>query len=148
LKEIAPVISSGVAGPLGILHLPRLWLKIVLHACGRLPPDYRHGEGGFDQLLCDRLGIDRGALTGFIETEKPDYLAFERWVLANARDLSPRTIAAFNHRVRTADMPAERAAERRAQFAITDPTFAHAISLNNLDDWSTLHAELMQAAPT
>ena len=27
-----PMISSGVAGPLGVLHLPRLWLKASLEA--------------------------------------------------------------------------------------------------------------------
>ncbi len=119
----------------------------MLYACGRLPPDYRHGEGGFDQLLCDRLGIDRSAFVRYIETEKPDYFALERWVLANARDLSPGTIAAFNHRVRTAELPADRAAERRAQLAIGDQTYAHAVGLNDLDDWATLHRELLERPP-
>ncbi len=31
-----PLISSGVAGPLGALHLPRLWLKANLKAAGEL----------------------------------------------------------------------------------------------------------------
>ena len=143
--KIAPVISSSVAGPLGILHLPRLWLKIVLHACGRLPEGYRHGEGGFDEKLCASLGIDRAAFVAYIESEKPDYLALEGWVVANARDLSPRTISAFNTHVRNANMGEENAAKRRRQFGIADETFANATALNDLDDWATLHAELLAA---
>ena len=29
-----PLISSGTAGPLGVIHLPRLWLKTSLEATG------------------------------------------------------------------------------------------------------------------
>jgi hypothetical protein len=29
-----PLISSGTAGPLGVLHLPRLWQKVSLEAAG------------------------------------------------------------------------------------------------------------------
>src|SRR6185295_7355837 len=35
-----PLISSGVAGPLGVLHLPRLWLKVSLEARGKLANGY------------------------------------------------------------------------------------------------------------
>jgi hypothetical protein len=145
--KIAPVISSSVAGPLGILHLPRLWLKIVLHACGRLPEGYRHGAGGFDELLCERLGLDRDALIAYVESEKPDYLALERYVIANARDLSPQTVSAFNNHIRLADMSPENAAKRRRQFDIAGDEFANAVALNDLDDWSTMHAELTHSAP-
>ncbi len=31
-----PLISSGTAGPLGVLHLPRLWQKVSLEARGKL----------------------------------------------------------------------------------------------------------------
>ena len=34
MKKIVPLISSGIAGPLGVLHLPRLWQKVLLEACG------------------------------------------------------------------------------------------------------------------
>lgn len=29
-----PLISSNIAGPLGVLHLPRLWNKVLLAAIG------------------------------------------------------------------------------------------------------------------
>ncbi len=145
--ELVPTISTSVKGPLGIMHLPRLWQKILLHACGRLPADYRHGIGGFDELLCDRLGIDPKALVAFIESERPDYLTLERWVGANARDLAPATIAALNQRLRTGNMREEIAAERRKRFGIADETVANAIALNDLDDWAGFHDRLVGGRP-
>ena len=141
--EIAPAISSSVAGPLGILHLPRLWLKLVLHALGRLPEGYRAGVGGFDERLCEYLAIDREALVAYVSRELPSYGELERWVAANARDLSPQTIAAFNARIRSGQMAEEVACERRERFGITDANFANAIALNDLDDWATLHGQLV-----
>jgi hypothetical protein len=141
-EEIVPLISSSVAGPLGVLHLPRLWLKILLYACGRLPEGYRHGVGGFDELLTSSLGIDNAALAAYIEGEKPGYLALEAWVKANAANLTPESVAGFNHKIRTREMGPEMALERRARFGIADPTFAHGITLNDLDDWDQAHRRL------
>jgi hypothetical protein len=142
MEAIVPTISTSVMGPLGIMHLPRLWLKILLFSCGRLADGYRHGEGGFDEGLCEHFGIDRAAFVRFIEVEKPDYQTTERWVQRNARNLTPETIASFNESVRRANMRDEMAAERRARFAIADPAFANAIALNDLDDWAGVHARL------
>ena len=36
MSKIVPLISSGVAGPLGVLHLPRLWQKVLLESLGQL----------------------------------------------------------------------------------------------------------------
>ena len=43
-----PLISTRTKGPLGLVHLPRLWLKMRLSAKGKLADEYRAGEGGFD----------------------------------------------------------------------------------------------------
>ncbi|MGP6191555.1 MAG: DUF5069 domain-containing protein [Vulcanimicrobiaceae bacterium] len=141
-EEIVPLISSSVAGPLGVLHLPRLWLKILLHACGRLPEDYRHGAGGFDELLTTSLGIDNAAFVSYIENEKPGYLQLEAWVKAHATKLTVDAVAAFNHAIRTRDMRPEMAAERRARFGIADASFAHGVTLNDLDDWDQAYRRL------
>ena len=47
--EMIPLISGAENGPLGIVHLPRLWLKMRAHAVGVLPEGYRHGNGGTDE---------------------------------------------------------------------------------------------------
>ncbi len=138
----APLISSSVAGPLGVLHLPRLWLKILLYACGRLPAGYRHGDGGFDATLFDNLGLDGAAFVAFVERERPDYPAVEAWVRAHATTLTPEAIAAHNAQVLNGAMPEERAVLRRAELGIDDPSFTNAVRLNDLDDWNATHARL------
>jgi hypothetical protein len=35
-QTVVPLVSSGTAGPLGAIHLPRLWLKLSLAARGAL----------------------------------------------------------------------------------------------------------------
>jgi hypothetical protein len=45
MKKLAPLISSRVTGPLGILHLPRFWLKASLEGVGLLPEGYWVGKG-------------------------------------------------------------------------------------------------------
>jgi hypothetical protein len=140
VEEIVPLISSSVMGPLGVAHLPRLWLKILLHARGRLPEGYRHGNGGTDELTCVNLGIDVAAFVRYIESELPDYLQLEAWVREHATKLDATSVAAHNMRVLTGIMREELAVERRARFGITDPSFANSIRLNDLDDWAGVHA--------
>jgi hypothetical protein len=142
---IFPVLSSSVMGPLGIMHLPRLWLKILLHACGRLPEGYRHGVGGFDEFVTTTLGIDRDAFVVYIETVKPDYLTLESWVRANAATLTPDAIATINARIAGANLPEPLLAERTARFALGDPCYTRAVALNDLDDWAAMHDALIGA---
>jgi len=139
---IVPVLSSSVVGPLGVKHLPRLWLKILLHGCGRLPDGYRHGAGGFDEFVTMTLGIDRDAFVSYIETEKPGYLALEAWVRANAAALTPEAIATINARVTEANLPDAMLPDRRAQLGFDEPGYTKAVALNDLDDWAAMHAVL------
>ncbi|HEV3089413.1 MAG TPA: DUF5069 domain-containing protein [Candidatus Elarobacter sp.] len=142
---IPPVLSSSVMGPLGVKHLPRLWLKILLHGCGRLPEGYRHGAGGFDEYLTTKLGIDRDAFIAYIESEKPDYLTLERWVRANATSLTDETIATINARISDTELPDTMLPERRAQLGFDEPGYTKAVALNDLDDWAAMHRALTSA---
>jgi hypothetical protein len=139
MDVIYPTISSSVTGPLGVAHLPRLWLKILLHACGRLPEGYRHGTGGFDETTCSNIGVDVLELVKYVETEKPDYQQFETWVREHATKLDADSIAAQNDYITNRKMPEEMAATRRAELKIADSTFSNAVMLNNLDDWAGAH---------
>lgn len=139
--QMPPVLSSSVKGPLGVAHLPRLWLKILLHASGRLPDGYRHGVGGFDEFLTTTLGIDRDAFVAYIETEKPDYLTLERWVREHATSLNDEAIAKVNDRVGTVNMNDELLAERRTRLGL-DPTITQAVAVNDIDDWKAFHTML------
>ena len=54
-----PLISSGTAGPLGVLHLPRLWQKVSLEARGALAAGYPGLGKGYDSMTC--AALDRKA---------------------------------------------------------------------------------------
>ncbi|MGH7706941.1 MAG: DUF5069 domain-containing protein [Vulcanimicrobiaceae bacterium] len=144
MEKIVPLISSTVAGPLGVLHLPRLWLKILLHAADALPEGYRHGTGGFDEFLCNNLGLEPAELIAFIATERPSYSQCEAWVKTHATKLDPESIAWHNIAIRTRNMGEQLAADRRATLNIADPTFANATTLNDLDDWNGVHAQIVE----
>ena len=146
MDKIEPLISSSVAGPIGITHLPRLWLKLLLSAGDLLPEGYRAGEGGFDGSLYEHFGIDGTALIEYVKNERPDYGSLENWVVANAKDLGPATVAKWNTHVLSANLPPERAAAWRKRFGISDEDFARATSLNDLDDWAGYHARLTASA--
>ena len=129
---------------MGLKHLPRLWLKVLLHGCGILPDGYRHGTGGFDEFLTTTLGIDRDAFIAYIETEKPNYLALETWVRAHAASCTPQSIATVNARIERADLPEAMLAERYARIGWHEPGSTNAVALNDLDDWALLHESLTQ----
>lgn len=144
-SPLVPAISTSAVGPLGLAHLPRLWLKHRLHGAGRLPDGYRHGVGGFDEQLTNAIGLDRVAFADWVEAETPGYLTAEEYVRGHAGNLTPESIAALAEKFRTATFPPERASERHAELGITDPAFTLGIPLNDLDDWSALHHQLLTA---
>lgn len=147
MREIVPLISSSVKGPLGICHLPRLWLKILLHASGRLPEGYRHGAGGFDEMTCTHLGIKASELVRFIEGRRPTYLECEEWVRKHAKKLTPETIAAHNEALVLWEKSANTAAAQREEIGIADGSLANAVALNDLEDWSRIYDALEAHRP-
>jgi len=83
MSKIVPTISSGVAGPLGVLHLPRFWQKMSLGAVGKLHDEYPACGAGYDQMTLDALGLDREATLNYVNPSKPSYFEFEAWVKEN-----------------------------------------------------------------
>jgi hypothetical protein len=144
MEPIVPLISSSVSGPLGAKHLPRLWLKIVLHGAGRLPEGYRHGVGGLDELTLNNLGIDAPAFIGYLESELPSYQDCEAWVRAHAANIGAAAIAEHNALIDAAKKPPDSAAEFRQRLGVEDPAFSAAVPLNDLDDWSAAHAAIVR----
>ena len=142
---VIPATSSSTTGPLGVPHLPRLWLKHRLHGAGRLMDGYRHGVGGFDEMLTVAIGLDAVAFATYVETQKPNYPTAEAWVRANATALDADAIAAWTAKINGWPLAEERAIERRAELGITDSTIKLGIALNDLDDWAGLHRQLLAA---
>ena len=138
-----PLISSGTAGPLGVIHLPRLWLKSSLEATGKLASGYPGCGKGYDQMVLDGLGLDRQKTLDYIKQNKPNYIQFENWVKqqpgvkldkANIEKLNA-SIKGYIHDDET----------RKGVFAASglndsNCNFRDAVNLNNLDDWNEFHA--------
>jgi hypothetical protein len=129
------------------MHLPRVWLKILLASKGRLADGYRHGEGGYDQKLFERFGVDGPAFVAFVETQQPDYLTAERFFIEHATQYSPQTVASFNAELTSGTFsdPA-RAKLFRDRVGLDDDTVSRAIPLNDLDDWFGFHEAFKEAA--
>lgn len=145
MNTIIPLISSGTAGPLGVLHLPRLWQKVTLETANQLDADYPAIGGGYDQMFLDAFGIEKEAFSSFMQSQ-PTYAQLEAWVLTQTGgSLDPATIESFNASVlgynHTDDI---RKAILTANGIEDDGTLLDAVNLNNLDDWLGFHKQLTQ----
>lgn len=145
-NNIVPTISSGTKGPLGVLHLPRLWQKASLDAAGLLHSDYPGCGQGYDQMVLDGLGIDRAAFLDFIAT-KPTYVETETWVSAHATKLNAEAIAALNAAIVGYIHTDETRAAILSSVGMPDEgKILDAVNLNNLDDWGSFHASVILPA--
>jgi len=122
-----------------------MWLKVLLHAKGRLPPGYRHGTGGFDEATAIAIGFDRDAFIEFVSSRHPTYLETEAWVRKNAKNLSEESIRKHNEHVHR-NKPPLMAKAQRAFVGLDDESILDATLLNDLDDWHTLHAQVTTGA--
>jgi hypothetical protein len=142
LERIAPLIGATVAGPLGVVHLPRMWLKSVLSAAGMLTEGYYDNYKGFNQRVVDGLGLDPERWFAFLAT-MPTYPQAEDYVMAHATKLTPTAVAAVNAEVLTLLRPEENAAAVRARAGLTDAEFRNSARLLDFDDWYTMRAALV-----
>jgi hypothetical protein len=147
MKTIVPLISSGIAGPLGVLHLPRLWLKASLEARGILADGYPGCGKGYDQMVLDGLGINREAFVKFINESRPTYPQLESWVNKNAARLDKASVDKLNAVIRGYIHDDATRKSILAANGIADDAAApkDAINLNNLDDWKGFHEAMLKS---
>ena len=81
MSNYIPLISSGTAGPLGVIHLPRLWQKASLETQGKLHSDYPGIGKGYDAMVLAALNLQESAVREFLKS-KPSYTQFEAWIKA------------------------------------------------------------------
>jgi len=141
-----PMISSGVAGPLGVLHLPRLWLKVSLEEQEKLAPGYPGIGRGFDAMTCAALGLEEQAVKDYVKQNKPTYPEFEAWVKKNAKSLNRGAIEKHNTAVRGYIHDDETRKGVLGACDIADDALApkDAVNLNNLDDWYEFHQVVLK----
>lgn len=143
--RIVPLVSSGTAGPLGAIHLPRLWLKLSLAAAGKLPEGYDECGAGFDAMTLSALGLDRDKTIAFVRSRRPSYMAFEKWVVANGKT-DRATLERHNAAIRGYNHGEGLASEMRSASGIEDAAIADAVTLNTIEDLDEVHRELSGAA--
>ncbi len=142
-NSIVPMIPCHVAGPLGVLHLPRLWLKASLEARGKLAAGYPGIGKGYDMMVIAALGLSADAVRKFITEKKPTYGEFEKWVKAQPGVKLDR---ASVNKLNTSIMGYHHADELRkeilktAGYADDGSVLGSAPELNALDDWAAFHA--------
>lgn len=142
-----PLISSGVAGPLGVLHLPRLWLKVSLESCGKLAAGYPGAGKGYDQMVIDGLGLSRDAVINFIKSAKPTYPQFEAWIKKQPGvKLDKAGVDALNSSIRGYNHDDGTRKSILGANGLPDDGSApkDAINLNNLDDWKEFHEAVLK----
>jgi hypothetical protein len=141
-----PLISTCTTGPLGVVHLPRLWQKLRLSAKGLLAEGYRAGEGGFDEMLLEALGISSAAAIAFVQETQPTYLAFEAWVEENAGSLTAAAIEQINESILSIQKPEPWRSEMLDLLGLPkDDKGWLATELNDLEDWRDFHLALLEA---
>src|SRR5712671_3707465 len=145
MNTIVPLISSGVAGPLGVLHLPRLWLKLSLESVGKLAAGYPGAGTGYDQMVIDGIGLNRDAVIDFVKKNKPTYPQFEAWVKKNATKLDKASIEKLNAAIRGYNHDDETRTSILRANGLPDDSAAckDAVNLNNLDDWKEFHQAML-----
>ena len=136
-----PIVSSSTAGPLGAIHLPRLWAKLTLDAAGKLPPDYDACGTGFDQLTISDLGLKKDEVVQFVKTKRPTYVEFEEWVVAHGKT-DPETVRKHNENVRNYKHGDETVAKIRQATGLKRTDVKDAVTLNTLEDLHDFHAAL------
>ncbi|HTH47027.1 MAG TPA: DUF5069 domain-containing protein [Candidatus Limnocylindria bacterium] len=145
-ESYVPLISSGVAGPLGVLHLPRLWLKASLEAAGKLAAGYPGIGHGYDMMVVNGLGLNADAVRAFIAT-KPTYPQFEAWVRTQPGvNLTKGNIHKLNVSIAGYIHPDEVRTNVLAANGLKDDgsVLPDAINLNNLDDWNEFYQAVLK----
>lgn len=141
------MIPCNVAGPLGVLHLPRLWLKVSLESAGKLAPGYPGIGKGFDQIVISGIGLTADAVRAFIKEKKPTYAEFETWVKAQPGVKLDRatiykvnsTILGYHH-----DDSTRQEVLKTAGYPDNGSVTGSAVELNALDDWAAFHAAVLK----
>jgi hypothetical protein len=138
--NIVPLVSSGTAGPLGALHVPRLWLKLSLAGIGALPEGYDECGAGFDAMTLGAFGLDRQKTIDFVRQNKPTYMEFEEWIVANGRT-DKATIERHNAGISGYNHGDDLASTMRRSSKVKDSSVKDAVTLNTVEDLDEVHRQ-------
>ena len=146
-ESYVPLISPGVAGPLGVLHLPRLWLKASLEAAGKLAAGYPGIGQGYDMMVISALGLSADAVKAFLAASKPTYPQFEAWIKAQPGvNLTKGNIHKLNVSIAGYIHADETRKNILTASGLPDngSVLPDAVNLNNIDDWFEFHQAVLK----
>ena len=136
-----PLIGSLCYGPLGYCQMPRTWWKSLLKAQNLLDTEYPPCTQGLDHWWLEGFGIKDEEMLEYVIAEKPNYLAFEKWVKETARRKpNPVGLDSWNTFIET------RIHRPSKFYSITEELnlepaidLKSAVVLNHLEDWHYFH---------
>ena len=146
VTKLVPLIGSGVAGPLGVCNLPRLWLKTLFEAKGRLAPGYSAVDLGFDPMVLDGLELSKEAVTTYIHGGLPTYTQFEEWIKKQPGvKLGPSSILKLNEDIlnRSHYFATRMVIFDRCKLTEEKCLIRDAVGLNQLEDWKAFHESVL-----
>jgi hypothetical protein len=146
MDKIVPLIGSAEVGPLGVLHLPRLWLKVSLNGRGLLADGYPAVGTGFDQMVLDGLGLQKDAVVDYITKSRPTYPEFETWIKQQSGTrLDAGSIAKLNAAIRGYNHDDGTVQSVLGENGLpADVGIRDAVTLNRIDDWKCFHEALLK----
>ena len=146
MSKIVPLIGSAEVGPLGVLHLPRLWLKVSLDAKGLLADGYPAVGKGFDQMVLNGLGLKKEAVVDYITRNRPTYPQFETWIKQQpGTRLDTASIAKLNEAIRSYNHDDGTVQAVLGENELPpDVGIRDAVTLNRIDDWKCFHEAFLK----
>jgi hypothetical protein len=141
MAKVIPLISSDTAGPLGAIHLPRLWAKLTLGNAGMLADGYDFCGAGFDQMTLSGLGLDKQRVLDYVRDKRPTYMEFEEFVVAENGGAIPKDkVEKHNAAIRGYNHADDLASNMRNASGVKNDKIKDAVTLNTVEDLDELHA--------
>jgi hypothetical protein len=146
MTKIVPLIGSAEVGPLGVLHLPRLWLKVSLESKGLLADGYPAVGTGFDQMVLDGLALQKEAVVEYISSSHPTYCQFESWIKEQpGARLDSASITQLNEAIRGYNHDDGTVQAVLGENGLpADSGIRDAVTLNRIDDWKCFHDAVLK----
>jgi hypothetical protein len=143
VEPLVPAVSSRLAGPAGLPHLPRLWIKALLRCARALPAGWKSGLNcGLDKYFAASIGLDLAAAIAFVERELPTYLEFEAYVVSHIAPLDDAAKDTWRARLFGERKAEEQARADCIEAGLDDLTLRDAVMLNDLVDWKHTHDQI------
>jgi hypothetical protein len=140
-KKVIPFIPSSAKGPLGAAHLPRLWTKLTLGNAGILAEGWDYCGQGFDEMTIQGLGLNKDKALEYVKTQRPTYVQFEEWVVANGKT-DPASIAKHNEAIFGYNHGDDTVKGIAGATGLKQGNVKDAVTLNMLEDLNELHSQV------